>query len=756
MASTLVEPEIRIQQSTEATWLYVLFFISGIPAILYQIVWQRALFSLYGINIESVTIVVSAFMLGLGLGSLLGGVLSRKRSLSPVLLFASAEIGTAIFALRSLPLFRVVAEHTRSAPVWLIGVISFLLVVFPTILMGSTLPLLIEQLVRSSKKVGSAVAALYFANTLGSGGGCIVVVPLLMSKFGQTGTIRCAALMNATVGIVALIKLLGTLRQSGVPVFEGLVRKQRTEDEADANDALMPFTLALICSAFFGFAALSYEIIWYRLLAFALVDTASTFSSLLGSYLIGIAFGSHLAEKYVERHSIKDSIGTIALVILASSVVSFSISPIAAMALKVTSISSQGTLLATFIFLLLICHATILFGALFPLLAHASVSLRNAGARSSYLYAANIAGSTLGVLLTGFVLMDRLSLFQIGSVLLLGGVACALSVFLASESRSRGRRSLFLIYCCIGIIAVIASRSVFAQMYDRLLFKDLYPEMHFSEVIERRSGTVAVTPDGTVFGDGIYDGRFNTDLFNESNIIFRPYTISAFHANPANVLMIGLGSGSWAQVVANDPEVQNLTVVEINPAYSETIAKHPATSSLLHNPKVAIVIDDGRRWLQRHPEAIFDAVVMNTSFHWRNHSSNLLSTEFLQIVHSHLSAKGVFFYNTTGSDDVIATALEAYPYALRISTCLAVSDSPLALDRNHWKSVLLRYEIDGKRIVDSADPGQLSKLDQIVNIREAPGAGDLFSIESNDQLRSRLAKRKSLIITDDNMGLEWQ
>ena len=53
--------------------LCVLFFFSGFPALIYQLTWQRALFRIFGVNIESVTIVVTAFMLGLGLGSLAGG-----------------------------------------------------------------------------------------------------------------------------------------------------------------------------------------------------------------------------------------------------------------------------------------------------------------------------------------------------------------------------------------------------------------------------------------------------------------------------------------------------------------------------------------------------------------------------------------------------------------------------------------------------------------------------------------------------------
>src|SRR5438128_2399449 len=92
-------------------WIFVLFLASGIPALIYEIVWQRALFAIYGINIESVTIVVSGFMLGLGLGSLGGGALSRSPHFSPIRLFAVAELGTALFGAVSLSIFHFIAEY---------------------------------------------------------------------------------------------------------------------------------------------------------------------------------------------------------------------------------------------------------------------------------------------------------------------------------------------------------------------------------------------------------------------------------------------------------------------------------------------------------------------------------------------------------------------------------------------------------------------------------------------------------------------
>src|SRR5438874_7197501 len=133
----------------EKLWpYYVLFFFSGFPALLYQIVWQRALFTIYGTNIESVTIIVSVFMLGLGLGSLAGGKLSTRPQLPLLRVFGLVELGIGAFGAVSLNAFHAIASFTSGASTLQTGLISFLLVLFPTLLMGATLPLLVAHFVR--------------------------------------------------------------------------------------------------------------------------------------------------------------------------------------------------------------------------------------------------------------------------------------------------------------------------------------------------------------------------------------------------------------------------------------------------------------------------------------------------------------------------------------------------------------------------------------------------------------------------------
>jgi predicted membrane-bound spermidine synthase len=183
--------------------LFVVFLVSGFAALLYQVVWQRSLYAIYGINIESVTVVVTAFMLGLGLGSLAGGVVAKRPERPVLLLFSIVELAIAVFGLFSLDLFRAVGRFTLHMSPLGTGLVAFVLVLVPTLLMGSTLPLLVGHMVRVSKNVGRSVGTLYFVNTLGSAFAAFAAPLWLLGSLGQQQTVRVAVSLNIVVSLVA-------------------------------------------------------------------------------------------------------------------------------------------------------------------------------------------------------------------------------------------------------------------------------------------------------------------------------------------------------------------------------------------------------------------------------------------------------------------------------------------------------------------------------------------------------------------------
>lgn len=185
--------------------VHLLFFLSGFAALIYQVVWQRTLFSIYGINIEAVTMVVTAFMLGLGLGSLAGGVVSKDPKRPAVFLFAMVELGIALFGLFSLSIFRFVGNQTLLLSPFVIGLVTFLMVLVPTMLMGSTLPLLVGHFTRINNNVGRSVSSLYTINTLGSAVASFVAVAWALGHLGQLGSVRLAAGFNVVASIAAIL-----------------------------------------------------------------------------------------------------------------------------------------------------------------------------------------------------------------------------------------------------------------------------------------------------------------------------------------------------------------------------------------------------------------------------------------------------------------------------------------------------------------------------------------------------------------------
>jgi spermidine synthase len=221
--------------------IWLVFFLSGFAALLYQLVWQRALFAIYGINIESVTMVVTAFMLGLGLGSLAGGALSKDSRRPVLVLFSLVEAGIGTFGLFSLGLFRAVGAATLDLSPTATAGVTFALVLVPTMLMGGTLPLLVAHEVRASGNVGRSVGMLYFVNTLGSALASLAAATFVMGSLGQAGTVRLAAGINFSIAAIIYV-YSARLQKSATAAALASVRPATATVESDADSPAVAST----------------------------------------------------------------------------------------------------------------------------------------------------------------------------------------------------------------------------------------------------------------------------------------------------------------------------------------------------------------------------------------------------------------------------------------------------------------------------------------------------------------------------------
>jgi predicted membrane-bound spermidine synthase len=185
----------------------LLFFVSGAAALIYQVCWQRLLFESIGVDMDSVTIIVSTFVLGLGVGSLAGGELADRYPNRTLEMFALAELATALFGFCSPALIRSaggIAVHHSAA---VIVALNFGLLLIPTTLMGATLPILVTRAVRLYRNLGVSVGVLYGSNTLGAALGAALTGLVALYYIGLVATICLAACLNIAVAALAWVTL---------------------------------------------------------------------------------------------------------------------------------------------------------------------------------------------------------------------------------------------------------------------------------------------------------------------------------------------------------------------------------------------------------------------------------------------------------------------------------------------------------------------------------------------------------------------
>lgn len=183
--------------------LYVLFFCSGCSAVIYQVMWQRMLFVWFGVDLESVTIVVSVFMFGLGLGGLYGGYIADRMPKRLLSLYIMIELAIALFGFASPHLIDSIGHQLISSDAFVTAVASFLILAFPTILMGATFPILVTHVNAHYCNVGHSVGNLYFTNTLGGAAGAFLSGFILLYTFDLVQSIDCAAFLNLSVAGIA-------------------------------------------------------------------------------------------------------------------------------------------------------------------------------------------------------------------------------------------------------------------------------------------------------------------------------------------------------------------------------------------------------------------------------------------------------------------------------------------------------------------------------------------------------------------------
>ncbi|MBI5674627.1 MAG: fused MFS/spermidine synthase [Nitrospirae bacterium] len=409
---------------------FTIFFLTGFSALIYQLIWQRVLAIHAGVDMYSVITIIAAFMAGLGIGSLIGGYIADRLNFRNCLVFfIASNFFIGIFGFFSLWLFY---DVYNSLAQYLTNTVSsflfhFVVLCIPTTLMGLSLPLLSKALVRTSDEMSSLIGALYGINTLGAAVGAGLGTWYLLGTFGFVQCIRIASVINIVCGFLALILLYRSGTKSSVSAESGEMHISDPPVAGDDEQWVLTNKPGhwILIYGLTGFAALSLEIVWFRILEVISRSNSYTFGHLLFIYLCGVGFGSLVSSKMIKRIKRPDkaflwmqyAIGLLSLLsplLLIYMPESFKITQYMRSLLssrpdRVHDLSFLVKYMVVFNFMVIFIFgiATVMMGACFPLMQRiVSRRMESLGRNLSKLLFSNIVGNVLGTVITGFVLLD--------------------------------------------------------------------------------------------------------------------------------------------------------------------------------------------------------------------------------------------------------------------------------------------------------------------------------------------------------------
>jgi predicted membrane-bound spermidine synthase len=695
-----------------------IFCLSGLAALMYQVVWQRMLTIYSGADVHSATIVVAAFMAGLGCGSFVGGAWAdRVSTRSSILLFGASELAIGAFGWFSAALYygvlyeRVSLWHLGT---WSTGAILFLTLLWPTFFMGSSLPLLARGFAAHRGAIAARVGVLYGVNTAGAAAGALVATWVLIPRSGMAGTIHVAVVINAVCGLLA-IPLAWRVAPHADRVGASVEVPRGPTREPSDGSGWRVWGLLFGASGFF---ALSYELVGFRLLNVMLKSSAFVFGTLIGAYLVGLgggaALGSFLVRSARRPQRAFLSLQALALIYggLAPALLIHEIdapalrrlaAPFAAYeALDVrAALGDLGQLAAglntisahpaavDFIWLyvvlplLLIGIPTFLSGLSFPFLQHVvQTDARRVGRRTGHLLAANIAGSTCGAFVTGWFLLDWFGTAGTLRMLVCAGVAFA-AVAVCRESRASRRLAplTFIVVTGTSAVAAIPSGSV------------LWSRLH------------GATPRAAIVGEDATglsvlraerpDFRRRLLFVNGIGHSWLPYggvhtalgALPAFaHPHPRDVMIIGLGSGDSLFGLASRMDLEHVTSVEIVRPQLMILRRFASTEpyrgvhDLLDDRRIDFVWGDARRYL-RQTSRRFDIIEADALYPSSAYAGNLYSDAYFRLLLDHLTPGG-FAVTWVPTERTSRTLLRVFPFAWRKGDIAIGSNAPIAFDRD--------------------------------------------------------------------------
>ena len=631
-------------------WYFCFFLLSGLCSILYEIVWLRIAMAQFGVTTAMVSLVLSAFMTGLGLGSWGSGYLVRKYGAAarfPALRFYALMellIGVSAIAVphelvwgREL-LLKMVREMSLSSSFYYLpsGIWLAITLVPWCMCMGATFPFAMEAIKQDrDPKASRSFSYLYLANVLGATAGA--ALPLfLIELFGFQHTLHISAILNLLLAASAFSL---SLAKKPLPAGENLNETRKlpmpVKSEFLSDGALLWLLFGT------GLTSMGAEVVWVRLFTPALSTVVYAFATILGLYLIAMDLGSWLYRRS-NRGDLLES-GVLWIVLGFSVLVAF--------------LSADPRVRVPAI--LRVVVGAMPFSCLVGFITPAIVDRFSRGDpdRAGRAYGVNIVGCVLGPLVAGFLLLplagERLALCALALPWFLVGFKYR-PRFIWSFRNAIG--SSYVLSSCVlllGSAAVaFASRGFEEQFEPR-------------EVRRDSTATIVATGSSRVGKRLLVNGVGITNLTPITKMMV--HMPNAFLPHPPRsglVICFGMGTTHLAMLSWGIDS----TAVELVPSVPALVTFfHPNAAALMKSPLSHVVIDDGRFYLERSSEQ-YDVITIDPPPPVEAAGSSLLySKEFYSTVRQHLRPDGILQqWLPLGDSTVIASVAralkESFPY----------------------------------------------------------------------------------------------
>ncbi len=744
---------------------YLLFFLSGFSALIYEVAWMRVLGLILGNTNQAASCVLAAFLGGLALGAMLGGKLSDRLQKNHLAIYGFAELGIALVAPVVTVLLYAVGEYLsinheimpdQGLMLTLARLtVSGILLLIPTILMGATLPILIRFLTDHWQRPAHFFSYLYSINTLGAVAGSLTACFLGFPYLGITGTILLAAALNATVGVSAVLINRGVKNESRA--------SQPAEEAASAEAAVDGGSVTIGFLSFLafcvGFTSLSYEVLWNRLIKFHIAPDTYAFTLMVSTFLMGIALGSWLYDKVFYRPNAtpKQQLETLSLMQLAAALAcgsSLLAMPLATLVRQYfepglhTAFGPGGGTLAshmavTLVFMLV--PATLL-GVSFPIIGGlAAAKSKQVGSAVGKIYGANTIGCVMGSIVAGLLLIPNVGSYTAFQITVLLSVATGMLALW----RSSAPRNIAIGMTAAALIPTALFAATTSPYAARLASDETPHLVRFAEdptssiMVFKHPDHVQLVINGQPYANTILNGKRYMRLLGHLPVLL--------HNNPEQALNICFGTGTTSGSIISHPEVKHLDIVDLSKEvlrsaefFEESnhgVAKHKNTT--MH-------VNDGRNFLLTTSKK-YDVVTFEPPPPLEAGVVNLYSKEFYQLVKQHLNPGGIVCQWVPMDQEsgvlwkqMIQTASQVFPNISVWETndgqaLLIASEQPIKLS---YKDLDARIK---------SDPEVRASLDEV----GLGNATDLLStyLFSQDKFPQLLSGVET--ITDDRPHLEF-